>query len=1123
MFFHTGREFEIYSIGDGLYMQRVLNGVAAMSNDGILLQLVAFGLLIGLLIMGVRNVMAGGMKLEIGTFLAAFLLAVFLFGLRADVVVHDMSYVPGQKVQGDFTVANLPFGIAAIGSFVSTVGYTLTERMEQGYSIPAMAEMGMSRGGFGKILEWVNSIRLWEQPTAESPSSRDLSLFQRNLTAYIRECTLPGVDMGHICLESVRAAHDPLSMHTSNCTGGIGYGSHYRMVEFVTGFGGGGGSGGKDTSTYTCYEGHQVLLNNAGTGEAGFYKALGSVFPETVAAQSAQSTFAAAYESIGVASGHVQGVVLANAVGASLDRAMRSYEHRLSLTTLSEVMIEQASQQRLIQWAAEETMFRRIMRPMMAFFESLMYALAPFMALAVGLGTFGIATVFRYMMLTVWVSLWMPVLSIIQLFQITSVQHVVRALYDPMTGSDAMNPTSIAGAHLLRSEALEWMATGAALAAWTPAITMALVFSGAITASALAGKMQGQDTINEKLTAPDAVNAPPAIQRGSMGEFTEGAGGHKAGVSMPQFDMRNVLSNAESSVNSSEAAYAQHWQKSLSSAVSQLYNESDRRDASNALGLEGVVGHGQTGTVRDDADTSTTDSSGTANTHDRGNTLQSDVSAVQSKQFSGGIGLPGGRALPVNLRGQGTETNEQRDSAGQRQAWSAINKEGTDVANKEGSGWSVQEQRNRMLSQRATIQQAAAEGKQWAVALQNSMQQDSGLRASESRAASHRQSAENIRSSSVSRSENAAQAAERLLNTTSGAGQNLPQALAAAGRAKGAQAAYEVARAELSQHAHMTGDRLETASWLVAMSGGVDGHSNVRNSNIASLSERASALGDALDGKYDGVGGFSADSFNYGSNSEVSSGLPSSYGEARGQIGNPTAPNADQAALQAKMDGGPPPVTHMTPEQNVGNDGGPGDLDHGSARGAEALEQATVDAGEAARANRDAQGHFNVAMGITSSLESNRNDAHFGGGLNIYSREQGRPAFSQGTYGHQNSGKTEFDNIVAAYKEQVPDMPDSVATALAVRSMVAEGITTGANVIAAGNEAVASMDQRTHGIFLGYADSVGGSQRLEADGHLYRAGEGYSPDQIILGSTQGGPFRVHNQRRWESSDKFGSD
>ncbi len=565
---NTGRVFEIYSIGDGVYMQRILNSVASLSNSGLLVQLVAFSLVLGLLVMGVKNVMAGGNKLDLGTTFICFIFGIFMFGLTANVAVYDMSYSPGEKIQGDFTVNNVPFGVAAAGWIISGVGYNLTEQMEQGFSIPGMENMKMYQGGFGKTLEWISAVRMWEVPVEAIPNGGGIALEQwkQDLTTYITDCTIPGIELGHISLSGIRNAEDPLTMHDfATKQGGIGYQSVYFNTEL---------SG--QTGPLTCAAAFPNLVAKKGGGYDAFVRALTFKMLENGGTQGTQQTLNDAYRSIGFSQEDVMKLMLSASVGTSLQFALENGEAQQSLSAANKVMIEQATAQRAVQWAAEETMFRRIMRPMMAFFESLLYALSPFMALAIGLGAFGIQTVFRYMMLAIWVALWMPMLSIIQLYQITAMQHAVEGMINGMDGV-GMASTSIAGAELIRSQSMEWLASGAALAAWTPAITMALVWSGSVTASALAGKLQGSDTINEKLSAPDVTNTPAAINHGGLSNFNGMQGASRVGSEgmLPGVSFRSSNSAQVSSQHQQmEQAQAQY-----TAAMNRSLSHSDRSSA----------------------------------------------------------------------------------------------------------------------------------------------------------------------------------------------------------------------------------------------------------------------------------------------------------------------------------------------------------------------------------------------------------------------------------------------------------------------------------------------------------------------------------------------------------------
>jgi hypothetical protein len=67
---------------------------------------------------------------------------------------------------------------------------------------------------------------------------------------------------------------------------------------------------------------------------------------------------------------------------------------------------EQAAQQRNAQWTAEQTLFTRIVRPMMTFFEGLIFAITPLMAFTIALGPAGIAMTGKYLLFALWIQLW---------------------------------------------------------------------------------------------------------------------------------------------------------------------------------------------------------------------------------------------------------------------------------------------------------------------------------------------------------------------------------------------------------------------------------------------------------------------------------------------------------------------------------------------------------------------------------------------------------------------------------------------------------------------------------------------------------------------------------------------
>ncbi len=94
----------------------------------------------------------------------------------------------------------------------------------------------------------------------------------------------------------------------------------------------------------------------------------------------------------------------------------------------SALMVNQAIQQRNTQWAAEQSMFMTVVRPMLTFFEGFIYAITPIIAFIIVMGSFGLQLAGKYVQTILWIQLWMPVLSIINLFVHTAASNEMSSL-----------------------------------------------------------------------------------------------------------------------------------------------------------------------------------------------------------------------------------------------------------------------------------------------------------------------------------------------------------------------------------------------------------------------------------------------------------------------------------------------------------------------------------------------------------------------------------------------------------------------------------------------------------------------------------------------------------------------
>jgi len=169
-------------------------------------------------------------------------------------------------------------------------------------------------------------------------------------------------------------------------------------------------------------------------------------------------------------------------------------------------MVEQAIQQRNSQWAGEQTLFTRIVRPMMTWIEGFSYAITPLMAFAVMLGARGIQMTGQYLLMLLWIQLWMPILAVVNLYITMAATGKMAAL-----NAAQFNLPSMDGLYQMDMAIQEWLAIGGMLASSTPAIALMLVYGGSVTATHFLGRMQGGDFINEKINSPDIVSPAPVM------------------------------------------------------------------------------------------------------------------------------------------------------------------------------------------------------------------------------------------------------------------------------------------------------------------------------------------------------------------------------------------------------------------------------------------------------------------------------------------------------------------------------------------------------------------------------------------------------------------------------------
>ncbi|NBS15774.1 MAG: conjugal transfer protein TraG [Gammaproteobacteria bacterium] len=533
--------YTIYSIGDSAFLQAILNAIAMIAQTGDYRMAGGIGALIGVLFVCLRSLMQwDGRGLRYQDMLLAILIYMTLFVPGVTVDIED-AYTGQVRV-----VNNVPFGPAVTGSILSNMGYRLTYLFEQGFSTPSMTQHG-----FADALQVLTTVRKnllsrIELGKANSPVSG--SDIENSVVNYVKECTLTGVDLNLLSLDTI--------LRSNNVLNGLRFDSDIYTTEIYT--------GGKP-SAVSCTEAWsplQSLIESQGMPaiEARLSAVLGVQSGGEV-----PNRVQVALDALTQGQVNATDYMLAAALLPMFEKGVVG-RHEDSLHWDRAAMVEQAIQQRNTQWTSEQTLFARIVRPMMAWIEGFSYAITPLMAFAVMLGATGIRMSGQYVLMLLWVQLWMPILAIINLYITLSATAGFAAL-----NLAQFNLPSIAGIYQMDMEIQNWLAVGGMLASSTPAIALMLVYGGSITATHFLGRMQSGDFVDEKLASPPILNPAAMIGMQSMHQHGPLTGTHMTGSDkvLPTFQIGRDVSASVSSSFGALKQSSQNFMESLSHQAGQ--------------------------------------------------------------------------------------------------------------------------------------------------------------------------------------------------------------------------------------------------------------------------------------------------------------------------------------------------------------------------------------------------------------------------------------------------------------------------------------------------------------------------------------------------------------------------
>lgn len=517
--------YEILCWGDGLYLWRVLNGLAMLSNSGSLGSLALTGAIVGLFLAIVRAVTSNLREFPIVSVFLGAIFYIALFGPRATVIITPMNpAIDRTNVSGggmhpgaSMVVDNVPWGAAASGMILSQVGVRLAGMFEQVFSTPE--SVGVTRGGLAKTLSFVTSTRYLAQPylplgsgASAAANAERFANWKRSLSAYIHDCTLGGMNSAAATkprpdrmftqanpIDGIRFASD--TWHTLSWMS-----SPEERVSCTVAL-----TKLSSTMSQTMSDSmNQLMTARYGVPDGGGVQALTQALSAIGARASSDAT-------------SYMAASLINDIwdGSAVDGPP------LSANVAATIALRQAEEQRTSDWVGGANLFLSSLRPVLAFFEALSFALAPFLVFMIGFGERGWKVLVSYVLLALWVQLWLPLLAVANLYLLTNMEHVAAGL---QVG------TSVADVNVLQTQATYWLGMGALFVQVTPFLALAVLYSGAVTATTLASRMAGHDYYNEKTQHPDLVQPAPMLQMESMNTYSSGRGLTQTGANLMRVD-----------------------------------------------------------------------------------------------------------------------------------------------------------------------------------------------------------------------------------------------------------------------------------------------------------------------------------------------------------------------------------------------------------------------------------------------------------------------------------------------------------------------------------------------------------------------------------------------------------
>ena len=410
--------WNVYTIGSLDFIYGVFNAVAMLMNSGTFSDMFRIAALLGVIGVVISSAISAGKSLSFQNMAVCIVMYMLFFQVSARVNIEDVT-------TGSFkAVDNVPAGLAASASIISTVGYTLTEKMEQAFSTPSMTE-------YGSLDPLISLSMLYDtlkDPMRWSVTAESKSHLQASVINYMKDCVTNDIIRGAASYSRINRS----SLGVAGATSSDGFQRVLIYDNLGDGWQNQAAKSSRNESIYPCNQAYTKLNNqlraSAPTLDNSYNDSLAAIgrtcsgskctgtskIQDVMNFYNIQSTDMRDFQMTMLMYPYLKQVPIYG--------AENSFRGSAAITR-SQTMTQQA-----FQWASSGSSFLSWMTSFMPIFQGVIYSLAPFMALLLGLGIMGLRLVLKYLLVCVWTQTWMPLAAIVNFYVLTKMQTEASAV-----------------------------------------------------------------------------------------------------------------------------------------------------------------------------------------------------------------------------------------------------------------------------------------------------------------------------------------------------------------------------------------------------------------------------------------------------------------------------------------------------------------------------------------------------------------------------------------------------------------------------------------------------------------------------------------------------------------------